>query len=54
MIMNLVPSNKFSRVLDLAGHLNLAGFYFFKCPLMIERNIMALPGLEHGAPLIGS
>ena len=54
-------------VTNFAGHLDLAGFYFSKCPANSKSpafsscdggspslNILFLPGLEHAPPLIGS
>jgi hypothetical protein len=53
-------------VTNLAGHLDFAGFYFYKCPANSKPpanssdeespslNIMDLPGLEHRLPLTGS
>jgi hypothetical protein len=50
-------------VTNFAGHLDLAGFYFFKCPAnskppaflscdggSLSLNILFLPGLEHAPP----
>ncbi len=63
-------NNHWYLVTNLAGHLDLAGFYFSKCPAKFvycyktaysschgespSLNILYLPGLEHALSLIDS